>query len=119
LRRGDQLAVAALLLAALGATAGWWLAQGGLQGRLVEVERQPYRRAAFLVDVNAAGWPELAHLPGSGETLARRIVESRTTQGPFREPRDLLRIRGIGPITLRKIEPYLLPMDTSNTLVAK
>lgn len=110
LRRADQAAVAALVLAGLGSTLAWWVWQGGLQGRLIEVERAAPRTAAFRVDINQAEWPELSQLPGIGPTLAQRIVESRQTEGPFHGHDDLLRIRGIGPRTLQRISPYLLPM---------
>ena len=81
LRRADQAAVAVLLLAGLAASAGWWIAQGGLQGRLIEIERARPQTAQFKVDLNSADWPELVQLPGIGETLARRIVESRRAEG--------------------------------------
>ena len=97
LRRADQAVVAVLVLAALGATVGWWISQGGWQGRLIEVERAEPRLASFQVDLNAADWPELIQLPGIGPTLARRIVESRRAEGPFLDQDDLMRIRGIGP----------------------
>ena len=114
LRRLDQAAVAVLVLASLGATAAWWFAQGGIAGRLIEVEQAPPRTAAFMVDINRADWPELAQLPGIGETLAKRIVESRHTDGPFLHHDDLQRIRGIGPRTLDAVRPHLLPMAGEN-----
>ena len=60
LHRADQAAVALLVAIALGATVGWWVAHGGLSGRLVEVERAEPQTARFQVDVNRADWPELA-----------------------------------------------------------
>ena len=45
-----------------------------------------------------------------GETLARRIVETREQAGPYGDHDDLLRVRGIGPRTLEGMRPYLLPM---------
>ena len=55
-------------------------------------------------------WFEFAELPDVGETLARRIVESRATAGPFKDQSDLRRVRGIGPLTLEKMKPYLMPL---------
>ncbi len=55
------------------------------------------------VDPNRAGEAELQTLPGIGPALARRILESRRKEGPFRGPEDLLRVRGIGPATLERI----------------
>jgi len=77
------------------------------------------KTARFLVDVNAAEWPELAQLPEVGETLARRIVDSRQQEGPFLDHDDLRRVRGIGPKTLETIRPYLLPMPSSRAMVER
>ncbi len=48
------------------------------------VSREP------LVDLNTASQAELEALPGIGETRAADIVRSRSTQGPFASPEDLL-----------------------------
>jgi len=55
-------------------------------------------------------------LPGIGETMARRIVDERLARGAFADRRDLeRRVRGIGPRTLERIRPYLMPMpDVQN-----
>lgn len=56
-------------------------------------------------------------LPGLGETLAKRIVASRESEGPFRDHDDLRRVRGIGPRTLERIRPYLLPIPEIESVV--
>ena len=95
--------------------AGWWIVQGGWQGRLIELNRLPPQTARFEVDINTAGWPELSQLPGIGEALARRIVQSREQEGPFVDQEELRRVRGIGPRTLERIKPFLRPLpETSN-----
>jgi competence protein ComEA len=119
LRRADQAAVAGLLLAALISMAGWWLAHGGGQGNLIELERMPHRTAQFQVDLNEADWPELSQLPGVGETLAQRIVESRQTDGAFVDNEDLQRVRGIGPRTFERIKPYLRPTPGSGSVAGR
>jgi competence protein ComEA len=119
LRRADQAAVAILVVAALAATAGWWLLHGGWQGRLIEIDRAEPLVARFEVDINAADWPELMQLPGVGPMLARRIVESRRTDGPFADHDDLSRVHGIGPKTLERIRPYLRPMPKSGDTAGK
>jgi competence protein ComEA len=119
LRRADQAAVGALVLAALGATVGWWVSQGGWQGRLIEVERAEPQVASFQVDINQADWPELIQLPGIGPTLARRIIDSRQTNGPFLNHDDLLRVRGIGPRTLERVRPYLRPIPVPDSLAGR
>jgi competence ComEA-like helix-hairpin-helix protein len=70
--------------------------------------RQQNRDAAGVpLDPNLASAAELEALPGIGPALARRIVEDRAANGPFRTPDDLLRVRGIGPRLLDRIRPNL------------
>ena len=63
--------------------------------------------AELLLDPNTATAEALEALPQIGPTLARRIVEAKAA-GPFLSANDLrARVRGIGPATLARIEPYL------------
>jgi len=121
LRRADQETVACLVVLALVGMATYWVVQGGPRGELIDIDRAPPLAAQFQVDINAADWPELAQLPAVGQVLAQRIVDSRRLQGPFADHDDLLRVNGIGPLTLEKIKPYLLPMpdqqDVAGTAV--
>lgn len=52
------------------------------------------------VDVNRASETELTALRGIGPALARRIVEYREENGPFRSLDELIQVRGIGPAKL-------------------
>lgn len=61
------------------------------------------------VDLNRAVLEELESLPGIGPTLARRILESRRREGPFRKAEDLLRVKGIGPATLARLRGRVIP----------
>jgi competence protein ComEA len=110
LRRNDQYVVAALALVSLTYLAVLWLWQGGHRGRLIDIDQNPRGTISFLVDINSADVTELMLLPEIGETLARRIVESRASHGPFRQLSDLRRVRGIGPKKLEAIRPYLAPL---------
>lgn len=107
IKRMDQAAVAALVMIALVTAGAYVLVRGGMSGRLIEIERAEPQTAQFQVDINEADWPEFTVLPGIGETLARRIVESREADGPFADVESLQRVRGIGPKTLDGIRPYL------------
>jgi hypothetical protein len=67
------------------------------------------------VDPNTADAATLAAIPGLGPTAAQRIVAYREKwrqsgrPGPaFKSPEDLDSVVGIGPSTLRNIEPYLV-----------
>ena len=110
LRRSDQPLVALLLLISLLGMAAYFWVQSAGQGRLVDIDQAPQRTVHFRVDLNTAGWPELANLPGIGETYARSIVEYRQQHGPFRSHDQLMRIAGIGPGKLERLLPYLVPI---------
>jgi competence protein ComEA len=118
LRRHDQQTVAVLALTTIIAMALAWLVLGGATGRLVEIDRQPRQEAPFRVDLNSASWPELSQLPGIGETLARRIVESREKEGLFPSAEALLRVSGVGPKKFERIKSFLLPIEPPAKLPA-
>jgi competence protein ComEA len=115
-RHADQAGVAALVAAALVGMGVYWVVAGGPQGKLIEIDRAEPLVARFQVDINAAEWPELAQVPALGETLARRIVDSRLKEGAFGDHEDLLRVQGIGPRTLERMKPYLMPMPSQRNV---
>lgn len=110
LRRADQAVAAGFIAVSLMGLGGWWVWQGRIRGRLIEIEQAEPIAIETKIDINKADWPELALMPGIGETLAHRIVDDRAENGPFLEIDDLRRVRGIGPVTLEGMKPYLLPM---------
>ena len=59
------------------------------------------------LDVNTASESELTSLPGVGPSLARRIAEYRTANGPFQTVDDLQNVSGIGPAKFDKMAPYI------------
>jgi competence protein ComEA len=111
LRRTDQSVVAALVLSALAMIGGWWIFKGGLGNGLVEADQALRRTACFQVDINTAERPELVQLPGIGDALSQRIIETRKTAGPYTEPDDLRNIKGIGPRIMERVRPYMLPLS--------
>lgn len=119
LRRGEQAALAATMLVLLVSLTGYVWRLRSEQGRFIDIDRAEPRTVSFEVDVNTALWPELAQLPEIGETLARRIVETREIEGPFIDHSDLMRVRGIGPRTLERIQPYLMPMPEAATVAGE
>jgi competence protein ComEA len=119
LKRWDQAVVGAAVMVALVLMGVYWVAQGGLSGRLIELDRAQPSSVAFELDINSADWPELSVLPNIGETLAKRIVESRQSDGPFADVDDLQRVRGIGPKTLEQIRPYLRPLPPSGNVAGQ
>lgn len=65
------------------------------------------RPAPHSININTAAAGELTRLSGIGPVLAARIVENRSTHGPFRSASDLIRVKGIGEKTFQKMEPYV------------
>ena len=62
---------------------------------------------ASLVNINTADAATLDTLPGIGETLAKRIIEYRTTIAPFQSIEDLERVSGIGPSTFADLSKFV------------
>jgi len=63
----------------------------------------PTATPVFPVDVNRASLAALQTIPGVGPAMAARIVAGR----PYGQVEDLLRVKGIGPATLAKLQPYV------------
>ncbi|VAW33991.1 hypothetical protein MNBD_DELTA04-1415 [hydrothermal vent metagenome] len=60
--------------------------------------------AFAMVNINTAGVKELATLPGIGPAKAQAIVLYRKANGQFKSTKDLVRVKGIGPKLMKKIE---------------
>jgi competence protein ComEA len=56
------------------------------------------------VDINRASIEALATLPGIDTRTAERIVQDRTTHGPYSQCEDLTRLVGIGPATVANLD---------------
>lgn len=73
----------------------------------VQAREQHRQETRFPIDVNLATEAELQALPRVGPAMARRIIEYRETVGRFRSLEDLRHVRGIGPATLRVLDPLV------------
>lgn len=60
-----------------------------------------------VVNVNEADAGKLALLPRVGPALAERIIEFREANGKFKQPEDLMQVRGIGQKTFDLMKPYV------------
>jgi competence protein ComEA len=60
-----------------------------------------------LLNLNTASVEELTRLPGVGPSRAQAIVELRSKMNGFKSVEDIMRVRGIGRKTFRKLEPML------------
>ncbi len=59
------------------------------------------------VYLNEANVDDLRRLPGIGPKRALAVLDLRKRLGRFRQVEDLLRVRGIGRSTLRKLRPLV------------
>lgn len=62
------------------------------------------------VRLNSASRERLQALDGIGPALSERIVQYRSER-PFRQVRELRRVRGIGPKTLADLRPVVTVAD--------
>jgi competence ComEA-like helix-hairpin-helix protein len=119
LRHVDQAAIAALVLFGLGAMACYWIAQGGLHGRMIHIDRVDPLTVRYQVDLNSAEKPELVTLPEVGDTLAQHILDYRKQHGRFDSVDDLRRVRGFGPKTMERLRPYLRVAPPADAVVTQ
>jgi competence protein ComEA len=111
--RAAQRMTTAVLLTALGLLSWRVFAASAWSTRPTSLDANAL---AFRVDLNRADHARLLQLPGVGESLARRIEDSREQYGDFRTVDDLRRVSGIGPATLERLRPfvYVQPADESD-----
>lgn len=62
---------------------------------------------AGTVDLNSASEGDLQEVPGIGPSLAKKIVEFRKENGPFKSVEDLLKVRGIGEKSLERLRAHV------------
>ena len=59
------------------------------------------------VHLNTAALDDLERLPSIGPKRATAILSLRAKLGRFREVEDLMRVKGIGRSTIRKLRPLV------------
>ncbi len=70
---------------------------------------------ASLVNINTAGVVELDTLPGIGPAYAQRIVDYRTTNGPFETKEEIQNVSGIGPTTFADLKDLITVGDVGTS----
>ena len=71
------------------------------------VAHSPHATEDDPVFLNDATVDDLRRLPGIGEKRALAVLELRKKLGRFKQVEDLLRVKGIGRSTLRKLRPLV------------
>ncbi|MFK7759292.1 MAG: ComEA family DNA-binding protein [Phycisphaerales bacterium] len=66
--------------------------------------------ARLVIDINTATADQLRLLPSIGPKLAQRIIDDRTTNGPYESIAQLDRVSGIGPKTITKLTGWIAPI---------
>ena len=61
-----------------------------------------------VVNINTASAEQLQLLPRVGPALAKRIIEFRQANGPFKRVEELVAVRGIGEKSLEQLRPYVV-----------
>ena len=77
----------------------------------VYVPREGEGQSPQKIDINRAELWLLEALPGIGEVLAQRIVDYRSTNGPFQRIEDLLKVSGIGEATFENMKDFITVSD--------
>jgi competence protein ComEA len=60
-----------------------------------------------LININTATLAELDSLPRIGPAIAQRIIDYRTTNGPFSSIEQIMNVSGIGPATFAQIKDLI------------
>jgi competence protein ComEA len=92
------LSLVALAALALGAPASEAAAQTG-----AKADAKP----VTAVNINTATATELEALPGVGAATAKRIIEYRQKNGPFKKIEDLMNVQGVGEKSFLKLRPQI------------
>lgn len=80
---------------------------GGVAAAPEAAKGAPASAKAGSVDLNSASEGELQEVPGIGPSLAKKIVEFRKENGPFKSVEDLLKVRGVGEKSLERLRAHV------------
>lgn len=83
------------------------IADAGVPSAFVPFATGLIADAGSLVDLNTATMDDLRRLPGIGQKRATAILELRAKLGGFRKIEDLMRVRGLGRATIKRLRPLV------------
>ena len=69
--------------------------------------------ALAAININTATKEELEALPGIGPVKAQAIVDYRNTNGPFKSPQDVMKVKGIKEGEFGKIKDQIMTSGTT------
>ncbi len=111
-RAGLLAALAAALFCALPAQA-----DGPRPAARSATTAQASSSKAGVVNLNQATETELTRLPGIGPSRAQAIIALRDRMKRFKRIEDIMRVKGIGRRTFRKLRP-MLALEGPTTLLS-
>lgn len=62
---------------------------------------------AVMVNINTGNSEQLQQLPRVGQKTAERIIEYRQKNGKFKSPQEIMKVKGIGEKTYKKMEKMI------------
>jgi len=71
------------------------------------------------VDLNQATIEQLDTLPGIGPAIAKRIVDYREKNGPFKKAEDLMNVQGIGEKKFLQLKDLVIVQPAAPQPAAK
>ena len=71
------------------------------------IEKKVTKNTSGIININIASKEDFMALPYIGEVKAGLIVKLRNELGVFTSIKDLEKVKGIGPKTLARIEPFI------------
>jgi len=74
---------------------------------LSAAEKQAAAGSDKLVNINTADAGQLEKLPQVGPKMALRILDFRKSNGSFKRPQDLMKVKGIGEKIFAKLQPLI------------
>ena len=67
-------------------------------------------------NINTASWALLSHISGIKKTVAKNIVDYRKENGNFKNRKEILKVKGVGPKAYEQMAGFLVIPDGENIL---
>jgi len=103
MREYKRMFASVIIISALALSASLAFAQGSAK---VDANKASAQGAAK-ININKATVEQLMEIKGIGQSYAKRIVEYRDKNGPFKKIEDIKEVKGIGDKTFESIKDLI------------